>query len=518
MVIAFGAIAPTLRWQEFTGGMENFNVATAIETVRDGHWLLPYLQGEPRTKKPPLTQWITALGLMSSRSRAWGARWPSLLMACLTLAAVYELGRIVGGRRLAMLSALICGSSFIFLKYAHVASYDVHLMLWVTVCHLFLAYAFFRDHWLTGCAGAGVALGLALMTKGPLAILETIVPAVGFILWRKLKKQPIQWKTTRPQRLIAMTFGVGIALAISLPWTLWVMGKVAGLPQQWTGEVILSVESRFERRFGWHSYLVLFPEMFPWMLWFAAAMWIAIRSRRINPRVQYLLFWLLLPIVAMTFFPERRDRYLLPMIGPTAVLSGWAMLWLRRRVQGAEGALCVVQWGALAIIAVIVPLAGATRILSAGGIPWFSPVFAVIAAVIGASLVMLGLWQGRGSPAWLVTISAAIMLAGHGLEQYGYAKSPQGRSAAKSLVERVVRRQPQARIWNANSRGLPLEFAIYLDHVVPTVKDPATIASNGRPVIVFVRDLEMHAAPAGFHLLDSSIINKERWNAFIRER
>ncbi|HMO27236.1 MAG TPA: hypothetical protein PKB10_13315, partial [Tepidisphaeraceae bacterium] len=60
MVFAF-AIAPVLPWSQFTGGMEGLNVATALESHREGNWLLPTLTGEPRTHKPPLASWITAL-------------------------------------------------------------------------------------------------------------------------------------------------------------------------------------------------------------------------------------------------------------------------------------------------------------------------------------------------------------------------------------------------------------------------------------------------------------------------
>src|SRR4051812_27193377 len=56
----FAWIAPTLRWLEFSNGAENLNVATALEMRRGGPWLVPNLQGEPRTAKPPLTAWITA--------------------------------------------------------------------------------------------------------------------------------------------------------------------------------------------------------------------------------------------------------------------------------------------------------------------------------------------------------------------------------------------------------------------------------------------------------------------------
>jgi 4-amino-4-deoxy-L-arabinose transferase-like glycosyltransferase len=516
----FAAIAPTLTWQEFTGGMENFNVATAIETVRDGHWLLPYLQGEPRTKKPPLTQWITALGLMSSQSRPWGARWPSLVMASLTLPAVYELGRIIGGRRLALLSAVICGSSFLFLKFAHMASYDVQLTLWVTLCNLGIALAIFRERWAIGFTIAGISLGLALLTKVPVAILQTVAPVLAWRGWQRRKNREPRFRTDGQEIAIAAFAAIAVALAISLPWTIWVMRKLPGLPTQWMGEVTLSVESKFEQRFGWHSYLVLIPEMFPWLLWFGAGLWLAFKAKVLNSRIQVVFFWLLAPIVAMTFFPERRDRYLLPMIGPAAIVSAWAMLRLlgpiHNRAAGAGQTLINLQWGMLALLAVGLPLAGATYFRGAGGGHWFSLAFAAVGAIIGLWLMFCGSRLGRRSWKALVAASFAIMLLAHGLHLYGYAQSREGRSEAKVFVQRILKRYPNARFVNANHRGVPLEFSIYLDRVVPTADDPTTLDVDWRPLVVLNREQQMPTPPNGFALANSMIINKERWNAYVR--
>src|SRR5258706_8392596 len=119
LLIFFGGMAPTLSWLEFSGGMENLNIATALELRRDHHsilpvngnnadsWLIPTLEGESRVKKPPLTAWITAAAIRPSTVEAmssldpqvrraaadrlaWEVRWPSLLAACLMLVATYE--------------------------------------------------------------------------------------------------------------------------------------------------------------------------------------------------------------------------------------------------------------------------------------------------------------------------------------------------------------------------------------------------------------------------------------------
>src|ERR687893_1739533 len=65
-LLVFAAIAPTVPWQEFSSGSENLNLTTVLEVRREGRWLMPTLQGQVRTQKPPLTAWITAAAVRAS--------------------------------------------------------------------------------------------------------------------------------------------------------------------------------------------------------------------------------------------------------------------------------------------------------------------------------------------------------------------------------------------------------------------------------------------------------------------
>src|SRR5436309_15049711 len=73
----FAVLAPAVTWAQFQNSIECIAVGTALETRRDGHWLVPTLGGETRTRKPPLTTWLTAaairpctVGAMSDRDGA----------------------------------------------------------------------------------------------------------------------------------------------------------------------------------------------------------------------------------------------------------------------------------------------------------------------------------------------------------------------------------------------------------------------------------------------------------------
>src|SRR5690242_6284489 len=107
--LVFAAVAPTLSWLEFSSGSENLVVETVLEMRRGGPWLVPTLELQPRTQKPPLTAWVTAAAVRPAtvaalwepdRAKrdaaytrlAWEVRWTALAAACLTVLAVYGLG------------------------------------------------------------------------------------------------------------------------------------------------------------------------------------------------------------------------------------------------------------------------------------------------------------------------------------------------------------------------------------------------------------------------------------------
>ena len=200
-VIVFAAIAPTLGWLEFSGGMENVTIASSIETASRPDdpkaWLLPTLNGEPRLRKPPLVHWVTAAGIVSGGPIEWGARWPTLAGSCLLLIAIYALARTIGGdARLALCAACIAASTFLFFRYSRQAQYDPWLALFVVSANACIARVLFHGRWWSGCLGAGLFLALALLSKGPVALVQSIVPAAAFVAF--LRATPPGLPLARP--------------------------------------------------------------------------------------------------------------------------------------------------------------------------------------------------------------------------------------------------------------------------------------------------------------------------------
>jgi 4-amino-4-deoxy-L-arabinose transferase-like glycosyltransferase len=532
--VFFGGIAPTLPWLEFAGGMENVTVATAQEIVLKGDadtWALPTLNDEPRTRKPPLVHWITALGIQSSDCLAWGARWPGLLAACLTLAAVYALGRVVGGWRMGLIAAMICGSTLLFLRYARQAQYDVHLSLWVVLTNLALARIVLDGKWLGPCAMGGVCLGLALMSKGPPALVQTLVPVACFSAWRRwCGGQDVRPADPTParRRLAAILLGVGLMLLVTLPWVVYAAsrprtGGFAGLIKLWMSESTLQPEAAYEKRSKPLDYLAMVPLLFPWFVWFFIGLWFLWRERRTQEgrRRMLLVFLLLAPLLIMSFFAVRRDRYTLPMLGPAAIIAARGVMehlarWHAKWDLGGRAAI-VGHWLIVGVLAIGFPLWGAWKLTTVEGTAWFTPPQAMGMAGAMGAVVLLGAilharWRGG-----LVAATVAVMLMWQAAFVWGYKDSLSGRSSRRLAEAILASPYRDAPVINGHPTGksAPIEMTIYLARPIRW-KRPSAIRAGDRPQVVLLNDLKSVAKlPPGTTLIASDLQESGRWYAYV---
>src|SRR5581483_11781579 len=317
MLVAFGfflALAPTLPWQEFSSGPENLVLATAMEMHRGGPWLVPTLQGEPRIAKPPLAAWITA-GAIQDRTlrdidsgeylrREFGFKWlaaearaPALISACLLLLGVFALGRAIRDSTLGLSAMAICGSSFFLLRFARYSTTDIQLALWVTWANVFLARAVLRSNWGSGCIGAGIALGLAMLSKGPVSLIQSMLPVVMFLVLRRRNSSET---SNRPAA--ALVTGLVLFFGIGLWWYGVVLARNSDVIHRWFSDVtgIGATETPPSPVF---AYLGIVGYVVPWTVFFLFGFVLIIqqlRSRQITADLLPMLL-LVVPLIIMTF-------------------------------------------------------------------------------------------------------------------------------------------------------------------------------------------------------------------------
>jgi len=527
-LLAAAAIAPTLPWLEFSSGSENLVVATALEIRREGNWSMPTLQGEPRTNKPPLAAWLAALSIddetlghisnpdparrekgfrcMALRIRAAGI--PMLVMWTL---AVGITGTMIGGRRAGVLAAAVCVSTYGFLRFSRYATTDVQLAAWVAVANALLAAAALRARIWLGLVGGAVALAMAFLSKGPVCLVQSVVPLAAFVLWRRWAQRrygpaggldepdlppvgSLRWRA-------AALAGCVLFAAIALPWFILVAARHPEVLSRWWVEVTRH-GARLEQDSDWYSYISIFAMVLPWVVFFVGGLVLVVPRcvgrRGLAPpsevpdggRPVLALALLAVPIFIMSFFADRAERYLLPMLGPAAILAALSLDVFFRTVHERSPLhrlMLAIHWPIVIAAGIVFPLALSP--LTAGWLDdelrWFTLGLAAAAAGAAALLILAGMWWQRRWPAAMVLTTAAVAFIAQAMYAHGYGTQGEGRSDMRPLAEAVWAAAPEAEAYSftPDSR-LRQDFSIYLNRTVHRVQAISAIAPSARPQVL----------------------------------
>ncbi len=229
----------------------------ALEMVHSGDYLVPRLQGEPYLDKPPLLYWATAASFRVFGETELAARIPSAVAALLTVLVTFLLGRHLLGDRTAWLGSLMLLLCLGFVLSARFLIMDGPLTLFTTIC-LFASLLAVRGSrlqlswWLV----AGVACGLGVMTKGPVAVVLTCPPLLA-LHW-------VGGRAASPRLRDWLVFAT-IVGTVALPWFILIgrsQGDFAG-HFFWQHHIIRFVNAFNHQEPFWYYIPVLFAGMFP---------------------------------------------------------------------------------------------------------------------------------------------------------------------------------------------------------------------------------------------------------------
>ncbi len=522
-ILCTASLAPFLRLMEFSNGGENGVVASVQEIHRGGPWLVPTLHEEQRTKKPPLATWISALAARSQTTAqlshrnpairqaafqdfALQVRWPALLAMGGVIVASGALGSLIDGPRLGILSALVCGTSLFWLSSARLVTTDVHLALWVGVANCLLACAVLRGSRWAALVGAGVALGLAMMSKGPVALVQSVVPVLAFVAWRRWRVREEKRDVDRRKLVGPIVVSILIFAAVGLSWYALVALRSPDVLAQWRSEVFREGATGNEPADKWYSYVKLVLVMFPWSLFLVVGIIRALRHSAGN-RLMLALLMLLVPIVVMSFFRDRKLRYLIPMLTPASILAAVGVLELvggNMRTATSRWLVAIFHWLPLIVAAVGLSLAGALGMLrTIDGQHWYSLRFALIAAEVLLLLIASGIFVSVRRPlVGLAGGTAFVMLMWNVIVNTGYRNSREGRSEMRPLAESILATHADAKVTSFRpdrpARHAPVDLVIYLNRAVENLASPDELAGTTGPRVYVVR----HKGPGA--ILDPS--------------
>jgi len=459
------------------------------------------LNDEPYTQKPPLYFWLAAAaGVPLGRVTETAARLPSAAAGVALVALALAFGRRLLGPRSALLGAALLATGFAFADDARRVQLDVLLALFETLALL----AFWRlDRGIGGRranqALLHAALGLAVLTKGPVGFLVPLLVAAAFLAWER-----------RLGALRAAFPWWGPLLSIA-PGLAWIGGALALAPPGFFGEAV--VDNLFGRFFAgtshgrpFYYYLYQFPLGFlPWFL-LAPAVWSAGRRELFAPGAdpearrawRFLLAWVGATLAFFSLSGGKRGIYALPC-HPAAALLVADAVWRRARarggvpplVHGVTALLAAALAAGGAWVAVADPLRDPAASLATGGA-------ALLVAVLGAVAAAAGARSAAPLGARLAVPVAMVFAFELALFTITWpARDPQ--KSPRAVAEAAAALTPEgAAVGLVGDRALIGGLLYYGGRRVVSLDSPEQVArffaGGGRAVVVQARKLDRVSA------------------------
>ena len=308
--------------------MESRNLVTAKEMVQYNNWLVPTMNGELRLEKPPLPTWIAAAIEACFPDRLGLQRAAGGVMATMMVFFLYFLTiALTRERLLGLLSALVLATSFSVVMMGRVVTWDIY-------CHSFMLGAIFflyramsakRTRW-WDFAMAGIFMGLSFLGKGPVSFYALLLPfLITYIAMYRPSFRHKWWP---------MVMAVAICCVLSFWWPLYLYfthpgGALGALAKESTAWLERNVRP-------WYYYWQFFTESGIWSLALLTALggWYWLRKRMLFSKEYTLaVVWTLLTLVLLSLFPEKKIRYLLPLLIPASMAVGHYFFYLFSEIK-----------------------------------------------------------------------------------------------------------------------------------------------------------------------------------------
>lgn len=440
------SMLPLRDWDEGT------IASVARGMVASGDWIYPTIYGGPYLNKPPLVEWLMAMGYTAGISE-WTSRLFPALVSALAVPLLYGLGReVFGQRRPALLSAGVFLTLLPVVRHGRLAMRDgvaVTLFLLLLLCGLRSrkqpAYAL----------GVGIALGLIALTKGILVFLLGLIALVflgiQIVVGKEAKGGANKFLLRNPYLWLGLAIGI-------LPVVLWYGAQLVRYGDvYWQGHFVSQsfdrVTSAIEehQQPPWYYLLELLKYSWPWLMFWPGGVLLAWRQRQ-QPWAQLVLVGTGIYLGAISLMGTKLPWYIMPLY-PFVALAVGAFLhhhW-HQPPKWASGLL-----GLIAVVALI----GGIYL----GIDDQQPTLIAIGVVLGLSTgwTVWQLWHRRRR--WCLTLMAGLYLT------------------------LLLLMGSDFWLWELNEAYAVQPVAAMINRHVPAAAEVVTTFSYGRPSLNFYCD------------------------------
>lgn len=339
--------------------MEARNFITAREMVNDGNWLLTTMNELPRYEKPPLPSWITAIfGWLLGMENVAGLRFPTMLMAIALGFTAYRFSIILMNNKLdALISTLVLLTSFYIIGITIEAPWDIytHGFMLIGIYFLFLLLNTDPYKWRNSIL-AGIFIGLSLMSKGPISFYALLLPfllAYGIVYRYK--------GLSRNKKLLPVLLLTGTAIVVGMWWFLYV--RLAD------PNAFLAITKK--ETSNWSSYNIR-PFYYYWSFFVQSGLWtipafVSLLYPYLINRVKYkqvyrlTFFWTIISVILLSIIPEKKSRYLVPVLIPLAINAGIYLSYVfdnfKTKLSAKEKFPVYLHFGIVGLICIAFPIA-----------------------------------------------------------------------------------------------------------------------------------------------------------------
>ncbi|HJQ37214.1 MAG TPA: glycosyltransferase family 39 protein [Thermoanaerobaculia bacterium] len=307
-------------WRRELFAGDETKYSQVVREMRAGAFFLPTLEGSPFTHKPPLHFWIVdLLTLLFGVYSIWPFVLPSLIAFGLLL---WLLAKWEGP-----LAAFVCGTSLMVWGSAQTARMDVEFTLLLAYAAWMLQRAFDGERTLVR---AGVATGIAMLVKGPMA------PVIILVLFAI--------EAARRRRIPDdRRFGRALGAMIVIPLA-WLTAAVSIGGRAFWNEVFFkqtvgrAVGSWVHQSPPWFYVLRAPMTLLPWFFLLVVAI-VAVYKRG-DERAKFYVSWIAAVIVPYSLLSSKLDVYMMAMIPAVALVI--SRLDERRAARIANGAMAAI--------------------------------------------------------------------------------------------------------------------------------------------------------------------------------
>ena len=162
---------------------------SAREMMASGNYFSVQINFTRFTEKPPLFFWMQVLSMKVFGVNEFSARFPNAICGIITLVVLFRIGKQIFNEHFARIWVMIYLGTFVTFLYFKSGIIDpwFNLFIFLAIYHFYSLTTSVQLNRLKQAALTGLFLGLAVLTKGPVAILIALLTYAVVVMLNRFR-------------------------------------------------------------------------------------------------------------------------------------------------------------------------------------------------------------------------------------------------------------------------------------------------------------------------------------------